>query len=210
MLNGTIFDNMSFLISLYQLSMILFIAVKKPVFYIFISFFLLSPAYFYKIFAQNQLSDWKEIERHQRFVMTQIEKKEYYLNEYKINANRFNLHQPAYFQYFERFFYTFDRRENPPKTLLKAMISRKERNKINFYKEYVLDNDGNLVYYYEQEQPETSSLATKKLKIYLFNEKVIKAFKNDKEILDKEPQKIHNQDMEAIIYAFQQLKAKFK
>ncbi len=158
------------------------------------------------VFSQKtNFSDWKEIEKHQRFVINQIEKKEYYLNEYKINSNRFALHQPTYFQYFERYFYTFDRRENPPKTLLKAIISRKERNKTNFYKEYILDNDGNLIYYFEQEQPETSSQPLLKLKIYFFENKVIKSFKNDKELNTLDDKKLKE-----ILNNYENLKIKFK
>ena len=55
-------------------------------------------------------------------------------------------------------------------------ISRKERNKRNFYKEYILDNEGNLIYYFEQEQPETSSTPLLKLKVYFFEKKVIYFF----------------------------------
>ncbi len=182
-----------------------------PYFYSFRLFLFFSLFFYFlqiktsQIFAQKNLSDWKEIEKHQRFVMNQIEKKEYFLNEYKVNANRFALHQPIFFQYFERYFYTFDQRNASKNTLLKAIISRREHNKINFYREYVLDNEGNLIYYYEQEQPETASLATKKLKIYFFNQKNIKIIKNDKEV-----SALPEKEIAEKLANFELLKAKFK
>ncbi len=140
--------------------------------------------------AQN--ADYNAIEKECRYTLNKIEKGDFFLNEYRINANRFALDatsNPNHFQNFEKYYYTLDKREgknNNP--ILKIIIVRKEKEKINYYYEYIFNNESGLIFYSEQKQSETSLVAQDKIKIYFQSETALKWFKNEVEIKDKTEQ----------------------
>ncbi|GAB4410423.1 MAG: hypothetical protein OHK0053_37240 [Microscillaceae bacterium] len=80
----------------------------------------------------------------------QMERRELHLNERLINASRLNRHLPAYFQYFEQYFYTFDPRETNPPPLLRAVILKNEKKALMLYQEFVYDLQGHLIFYEER------------------------------------------------------------
>ncbi|TAE73734.1 MAG: hypothetical protein EAZ85_06295 [Bacteroidetes bacterium] len=147
------------------------------IFFYFISFYVNS-------FAQNL--DCNAIEKEYRYTLNKIEKGNFFLNEYRINANRFALDEPDYFQNFEKYYYTLDKREGKNnKPILKAIILRKEKNKVNYYYEYFFDNNSEFIFYSEQKQSETSLVAQDKIKFFFQKEIVLKWFKNESEMKDK-------------------------
>lgn len=153
----------------------------------FILFFIVFYISNHFLFGQN--NDFYAIDKECRYTLNKIEKGEFFLNEYRINANRFTLDESDYFQNFEKYYYILDKREgknNNP--ILKAVIVRKEKEKINYYYEYIFDNDNDLVFYSEQKQSETSLIAQDKVKIYFQKETILKWFKNDVEMKDKTEQ----------------------
>jgi outer membrane protein assembly factor BamE (lipoprotein component of BamABCDE complex) len=156
--------------------------IMKKIIFIILIFILVS-----KAFSQN--IDFYEIEKECRYILNKIEKKEFLLNEYRVNANRFALDEPNYFQVFEKFYYIFDKRERKNNNIvLKAIIIRKEKDRVNYYQEYLFDNQGDLIYYLEQKQAETSLVPQDKLKIYFHKEETLKWFKNENELKDKTEQ----------------------
>lgn len=125
-----------------------------------------------EIQAQNE--EIKEIEKIVQYVKKNIQRQEYYLNEFNINANRSDIHQTGYFQHLERYFYTFDKRKKTDHhPILQAIIVTTERDGVSYLNEYVYDIHSNLVYYFEQ-QKDKSQLPAKKLKIYLSEGSVVK------------------------------------
>ncbi len=94
----------------------------------------------------------RKIEENYRRVERNILNQEYYLDEYKVNATRFSIHQPGYFQYLEKYYYNFG---NPPGTskipLIKAIITRKEREEVIYLKKYIYDEQGQFIFYSESE-----------------------------------------------------------
>jgi hypothetical protein len=128
-------------------------------------------------FAQE--NDLKNAEETQKYIANHIEKREFHLNELKFNANRFAIHEAEYFQRFEKYFYTIDRRNlSQPKALLMAVIIRIEKNRVNYHREYNFDQNGNLVYYTEQEI-EAGNTPQNRLKVYFNQSKVLKWSEGD-------------------------------
>lgn len=131
------------------------------------------------LFAQKDVTS---IAKEYQIAMDNIERQEYHLNEFKINANRFNIHHDSYFQYFERYFYTFDRREeskNQP--ILKVVILKTERKGIQYHKEFVYDNEGNFIFYLEQ-QREAMKKTYSKISAYFDTDgKILKWLENDED-----------------------------
>lgn len=137
-------------------------------------------------FLASGQEEIKKIDATYQYVMKNIEKREYLLNEYKINATRFALHQPEYFQYFEKYFYMFDKRpESLKKPIIQAVITRNEKEGTVYYKEFIFDIDGNISFYFEQQMPNGAMTPIKKIKLYIFENKIVKWLQGDVEITDK-------------------------
>ncbi|MCU0443894.1 MAG: hypothetical protein MUE85_03180 [Microscillaceae bacterium] len=131
----------------------------------------------FPIFAQTD--GLKTAEETQKYIANHIEKREFHLNELKFNANRFATHQAEYFQRFEKYFYTIDRRDaQAPKALLMAVIIRIEKDRTQYHREYNFDKTGDLVYYTEQ-QIESNSPPQSRLKVYFSQGKVLKWSEGD-------------------------------
>jgi hypothetical protein len=136
-------------------------------------------------FTEAQDTDLERAEETYRYVNDQIERKEYLINEFKINANRLDLHEAGYFQHWERFFYVFNKKLNTPhQPLLQAVVIRTEKQGVNTFQEYIFDTAGNCVFYSEMQRAE-GEIDGVKLKIFLHQGKSIKWLKQDEEVIDK-------------------------
>jgi hypothetical protein len=139
------------------------------------------------VFAQQDTAEdaLKHAQETQRYVNDHIERKEFLLNEFKVNATRYSLHQPGYFQHLETYFYTFDKRESTlHQPLLQSVILRTEKGGVSYFKEYIFDNDGNCIYYAEMQREEGKPTGNR-LKIYLGKEKALRWLREEREIADQ-------------------------
>jgi hypothetical protein len=125
-------------------------------------------------FLWAQTDKLKEVEAMCRYTMQMIEKREYHLNEVRFNSNRFSMHDKGYFQHLVKYYYTQDRK-NPeiPSFLLKSVVTRTEKEDKNYYKEWVFDNDNQLVYYAEHWQL-LRSLPKDRVRVYFYQGQVLK------------------------------------
>ncbi|NJO01895.1 MAG: hypothetical protein HC880_09545 [Bacteroidia bacterium] len=123
--------------------------------------------------AQSTPETIRQIDEVYNLVQLNIERQAYLQNEFKINAERFSLHQPGYFQHFELYHYAIDRRPGAAqKPLLKAVFIRTDKEDTQHLKEYIFDNDGNCVVYGEKEI--TANLTQGEARIYLHEGKIIR------------------------------------
>lgn len=113
------------------------------------------------------------IEQTYNYIKRNIQIREYHTNEIKFNSKRYSLHQPGYFQLFETYYYSFDKRspqsQNPQ---LCAVLVREEREEKKYLKEYLFDHLDNFVFYSEKELD--GAVVLSEVRVYLHEGKVIK------------------------------------
>ena len=130
-------------------------------------------------FAQS--NSVQKIDQMTGYVESKITDNEYYLNEYKINSKRYSLHQPGYFQYFERYYYTQDKRPNKDRSiLLKAVVTVREKEEVIYMRKFIYDDDSNLIYYIERKS-RVSTAPDNEVRIYFDQEKLIKYMINNQD-----------------------------
>jgi hypothetical protein len=154
-----------------------------------------------------QEANLASIDKECELVKSKIQQGEFHVNEFKINSNRFSLHQPGYFQYFEKYFYMFDPRPDKKKALiLKSVVLNVDKDGVNYYKEYVFDNESHLIFYFEQ-QKDSTNIPFNKQKIYVQNQKVIHIVQEGKA---PDPNETHEAQIKQLLKTAQNLQEKFK
>lgn len=127
-------------------------------------------------FAQAEMV--QAIEQSYQRVKNGIQKQQYHQNEYKINSQRFSLHQPGYRQYYESYYYTFDKRpEMNQKPLIKAVFIQSIKEETKYLKEYIYDNEGNFIYYSQKVLEDARVLD--EVRLYIHQQKLIKWLRED-------------------------------
>ena len=123
----------------------------------------------------------REIDQMTGHVESKITDNAYYLNEYKINSKRYSLHQPGYFQYFERYYYTQDKRSNKDRSiLLKAVVTVREKEEVVYLRKFIYDDDSNLIYYTERKS-RVSTAPDNEVRIYFDQGKLVRYMINDQD-----------------------------
>lgn len=134
-----------------------------------------------KVIAQSKadtLQSLREIDQICAIVKDNIERKEFLVNEFKLNANYLNKHLPQVFQYVEKYYYTFaPQEESEPEGLLRAVALTKEKEGLVMYREFIFDTKNQLVFYAEKARRENTNPYTLR-KIYFKNEKPIQEIKD--------------------------------
>lgn len=123
---------------------------------------------FYPV-AQTKEDKIKEINNSYNRVAQGVGYGEFFVNEVKANATRLSLHFPGYYQHAQKYFYRITAQHPEPLLLLVAV--RTEKKKIEYYREYLYDEEGNLQFYYEKQN---DTKPYKQVRIYFFNTHVIK------------------------------------
>ena len=123
----------------------------------------------------------QEIDQMTGYVESNITDNAYYLNEYKINSKRYSLHQPGYFQYFERYYYAQDKRPDKDRSvLLKAVVTVREKEEVVYLRKFIYDDDSNLIYYIERKS-RVSTAPDNEVRIYFNQGELVKYMINDQD-----------------------------
>lgn len=150
----------------------------------------------------------QQLEQFIRPVESKIMANEYYLNEHKINAKRFSLHQPGYFQYFERYYFTPDKRPGKNREiLLKSVITRIEKEEKIYFRKYIFDDEAQLIYYTEREA-DVAEAPQNETRVYIYKNQLIKYMSNAAE--EDKNQEALRQKTVAILDEALQYQQKFK
>ncbi len=127
-------------------------------------------------FAQTQtdtLQALKNIDQICAIVKDNIERKEFLVNEFKINANYLNKHLPEIFQYIQKYYYTFaPQKEKQHTALLRAVTLTKEKEGLVIYREFIFDVQKKLVFYAEKARRDHSNPHSLR-RIYFENENIL-------------------------------------
>lgn len=124
--------------------------------------------------AQIELA--RSIEQDYQRIKSSIASQRFHQNEYKVNSQRFSLHQPGYRQHYVSYYYTFDQRpENDQKPLIKAVFVQSIKEETKFLKEYIFDNEGNFIYYSQKVMEESKMLD--EVRLYIHNDEIIKVLR---------------------------------
>lgn len=124
--------------------------------------------------SKGQDAKIREIEQEYASIQRNIAKNEYYLNEIKINSQRFSLHQPGNFQKIIKFYYSFDKRQpSVQKSTLKSVVLVKEKNDSLHLFNYVYEKDGSLIFFKELVGKDLSK-PDYELRIYISENNILK------------------------------------
>ncbi len=106
------------------------------------------------LYTQNLTENVTILQRIDRICSTvkdKIERKEFHLNEFKVNADYLNRHLPSVFQHLEKYYYIFLPQEDTNITpLLRSAVLIKEKENQVIYREFIYDLEENLVFYTEK------------------------------------------------------------
>ena len=132
-----------------------------------------------KTYAQPSLV--QQIDQMTGLVESRITENEYYINEHKINSKRLSLHQPGYFQHFERYYYALDKRSDRDRSiLLKAVVTIQEKEEMVYLRKFIYDDDSKLIYYIER-MSKVSTAPENEIRIYFQEGKLVKYMINDQD-----------------------------
>lgn len=141
--------------------------------------FLITCGFIY--YTQAQTASITQIEEEYAFVLGKIERADYFVNEFKVNANRNKKHFDEDFQYSERYHYQFDpRSDSSHRLVLKAVVILSERFGEQRYEQFVYDNEGNLIVYYE-ERKKPGEAPHERKKAIIQQKKVVVWHNNEKD-----------------------------
>lgn len=149
-------------------------------------YILILPIFFYlsstSLRAQNPADSLATLQRIDRIcaaVKDKIERKEFHLNEFKVNADYLNRHLPSTFQHFEKYYYVFLPQEDTNITpLLRAVVLTKEKENQVLYREFIYDLEGNLVFYSEKGRSD-NSIPKLLRKMYIQNAYLLQEIKDE-------------------------------
>lgn len=97
-----------------------------------------------------------------------ISQKKLYSNNYTINLKRHNLNHSGYKHYAEKFYYSFAKSQ----PILRLALVRREKENIDYQKEFLFDTAGKLVYFHEK-QNDTKKYPYREVKVYFEQGKML-------------------------------------
>ncbi len=138
-----------------------------------------------QLYAQepsDSLFSIQKIDRICAAVKDKIERREFHLNEFKINADYLNRHLSSVFQHFERYYYLFlPQKDSNITPLLRAVVLIREKANQVLYREFIYDLEENLVFYTEKGRSDSSPPKLLR-KMYIQNGYLLQETKNEEYI----------------------------
>jgi hypothetical protein len=151
----------------------------------------------------------KEIDQICSIVKDNIERKEFLLNEFKVNSNYLNRHLPDVFQYIEKYYFTFTtQNQSDASGLLRSVILTKEKEGLVMYREFIFNINSELVFYSEKARRDGSIPRTLR-KIYFQDEVLIHNI-NDASVIAQLQIDLSNHLPSAIPHEAQKIQKRFQ
>jgi hypothetical protein len=129
-----------------------------------------------------------------QYVQEKIARNQYYINELKLNPSNLPWLASQNYQSTQQYFYSFVGDDSPSLRLV-TIVSK--INQINYYYEYLYDNDGKMVFCYEK-QSDTKALPYRELKAYFHNNLCINLLL-DQEIIEANKTAPYKARLDAIL-----------
>ena len=134
-----------------------------------------------------------------------ISQKKLYSNNYTINLKRHNLNHSGYNHYSEKFYYSFAK----SKPILRLALVRREKENIDYQKEFLFSPAGELVYFHEK-QNDVKKYPYRELKVYFEQGKLLVWNQNKQSIMQSHKVQSPNEKIDLILKEAAELQERLK
>lgn len=122
-----------------------------------------------QLWAQSNAAKVQAIDEVYNQARIKISQKKWLSNHFTHNLKRHNLNHSGYYHYSEKFYYAL-----PPATTprLQLALVRREKENIDYQKEFLFDKAGKLIYFHEK-QNDVKKLPYREVKVYFERGKLL-------------------------------------
>ncbi len=110
----------------------------------------------------------KGIDKTYQNVRIDISRKKLYTNQFTLNLKRHNLHRSGYRHYAQKLYYDWQ----SSSVVLRLALVRSERGNIDYQKEFLYDQSGELIYFHEK-QNDQKKYPYRELRVYFSKGKLL-------------------------------------